>query len=124
MLMFIKFRRLIAVITLVAVAASAFWAINSEVLFDGMTAEINSAEHYALNVDVNIQNSDHEQSMPGQTCSHGCHAASHLIGLFENTDLGSNTPQLLQTVALGSPNQHDNPFLQSPYRPPLENPLV
>jgi hypothetical protein len=122
--MYKKCRRLIAVITLVAVAASALWVINSEVLFDGMTAEIAAAEHFALNVDVGVQASDHEQSMPGQTCNHGCHAASHLIGLFENTDLGSNTPQLLQTVALGSPNQHDNPFLQGPYRPPLENPLV
>jgi hypothetical protein len=122
--MFLKFRRLIAVITLVAIAASALWAVNPDVLFDGMTAEIDSAEHYALNVDVNIQNSDHEQSMPGQTCNHGCHAASHLIGLFENTELGSNSPELLQTVALSSQNLHDNPCLQGPYRPPLANPLV
>jgi hypothetical protein len=122
--MFLKFRRLIAVITLVAVAASALWAVNPDVLFDGMTAEIDSAEHYALNVDVSVQATDHEQSMPGQTCNHGCHAASHLIGLFENTDLGFNTPKLLQTVALSSQNQHDNPLLQGPYRPPLANPLV
>jgi hypothetical protein len=122
--MSLKFRKLIAVITLVAVAASVFWAINSEVLFDGMTAEINSVEHYALNVDVSIQSTDHEQSMPDQTCNHGCHAASHLIGLFENTELGSDTPELLQIVALSSQNLHDNPFLQGPYRPPLANPLV
>lgn len=119
-----EFRRLIAVITLVAVAASALWAIKSEVLFDGMAAEISAAESFALNVNVSVQTNDHEHSMPCQTCNHGCHAASHLIGLFESTDLVSNIPELLQTVALGSVDQHNNPILQGPFRPPLANPLV
>lgn len=118
-------RTFIAAITIAAMVISALWATSPDALSDAMRVEMVVLEQHPVEVDIPVSHIDkHDQAAPGQSCNHGCHAASHLLGLFEASATEIASPLVIRVASVDIDQLRINPFLQGPYRPPLTHPLV
>lgn len=121
----LKSRKLTAAITIFALIVSSFWATSTEVLADALKTEMVVLEHHSTDMQV-FQSHFHNQnqSTSGQTCNHGCHSASYLLGLLQADTTAVNPQLVIQVMSLWPDSLRDSPFLQGPFRPPLLLPLV
>lgn len=118
-------RSFIATVTAVAIIFTALWATSPAVLIDVMQAD-NAAlvQTQADSGDAEYHVDEHDQNKVGQTCNHGCHVASHLVGLTE-INVFITTPRPIARLAILDLSQLiTSPFLKGPYRPPLAQALV
>lgn len=120
-----KLRSFIATITAVAIIFAALWATSPAVLLDVMQADnalLVQAQADFNNTQDHVD--EHDQNKSGQTCNHGCHVASHLVGLTE-INVFTKTPRPIVRLTVSDLSQFiANPSLKGPYRPPLAQPLV
>jgi len=118
-------RLFIATFTIFAMLVSIAWTASPEVLHDVM--ESDSPALVFIQKDpawASVENIHHGQTKQDQSCNHGCHASSHLLGFIE-TGIVGHRPSFKTAVLLQpSTPQINNPFLQGPFRPPLSQPLV
>lgn len=119
-------RTLIAAITIAAMVISALWATSPDALSDAMKVEMVILDQHpaAMNISVAHMDKQHDQTAPAQSCNHGCHAASHLLGLFEASTTEIASPFVIRVASVDIDQLRINPLLQGPYRPPLTHPLV
>ena len=123
--MFLTSRTFIAALTIVAIIISALWANSPDALSDAMKVEMVLLEQHPADINISVSHIDkHDHTAPSQSCNHGCHAASHLLGLFE-PNIAEIAQPIANRIVASAPDQLlSNPFLQGPYRPPLTRPLV
>lgn len=125
------FQKIVAMITLLAITSSVAWATTPEVLLESMKDEAVLALHLPTSSEAQVavatattQADQHDQSLPEQPCNHGCHAASHLLGLLNHGDLTSYIQIDAQIYPPGTPCHVDSPSLKGLYRPPLTTLLI
>ena len=124
------FQKFVAMITLLAITSSVAWATTPEVFLESMKDEAIVALHVQTGVDTQVSSATvvkadkQHQAIPEQPCNHGCHAASHLLGLLSHDDLASIVPTDFRIYPPGDISQVNSPSLKGLYRPPLNTPLI
>lgn len=99
------------------------WAASPDAFMDEFEAEgILQTTSEAGPSLVHVEN--HEHSLPGQSCNHGCHLSAHLVGVFSADSVEAYVPQSQISYLPADLNQVKSPYLKGPYRPPLATPLV